>query len=99
MRKSKQKSGGETLSEFSLREVKHHAARGIHTVLSAIENAIENGQTVLHEVWQWVATNFAKNIRAVALLKTHAPALAPATTFTNWREVIPNLYLPIRRKW
>ncbi len=65
--------------EFTLREVRRHAARGLHSVLSAIEKAIESGLTVLEEVWQWVATNFIKNVRALELLQEHAPALVTAS--------------------
>lgn len=66
-----------THTEFTLREARHFAARGPQAALTAIEKAIKDGLTVLHEVWVWVV-NFADNPRALSLLKANAPALVPA---------------------
>ncbi len=64
-------------TEFSLREVRHFYARGVHHVLGAIETALKDHLTILHEVWVWVS-NFVENPRALALLRQNAPALVPA---------------------
>ena len=64
-------------TEFSLREVQHFNARGVHHVLGAIEKALKDHLTILHEVWVWVL-NFVENSRALALLQQNAPALVPA---------------------
>lgn len=63
--------------EFTLKDVRHHSARGEHIVLGKIEEAITEGRTILHEVWNWVATNFVQDEHATALLQKHAPALVP----------------------
>ena len=63
-------------TEFSLKEVRHFYARGVHHVLGAIEKALKDGLTILHEVWVWVS-NFTENPRALALLRQNAPALVP----------------------
>lgn len=64
-------------TEFTLRDARHHAARGVHHALSAIEQAIAGGIVVLHEVWNWVASNFLDNKRALEMVKANAPALVP----------------------
>ena len=63
-------------TQFTLRETRHFAARGVHNALGAIEKAITDGLEVLHEVWVWVV-NFAENPRALALLMQNAPELVP----------------------
>ena len=64
-------------TEFSLRDVRHHAARGVHHALSAIENALQKGIVVLEEVWKWLASNFLDNSRALELVKANAIELVP----------------------
>ncbi len=75
-KKARKGQTGERLA-FTLKDVRHHSARGDRIVLGKIEEAIAEGRTILHEVWNWVVSNFAKNERALALLKEHAPALVP----------------------
>lgn len=91
---AKKKQATHQHTEFTLRDVRHYSAQGIHVALTAIENAIKNGITILQEVWEWVATNFAKNSRVLNMLTEHAPNLVPQPKMA-WTG---NLHLPIRRK-
>lgn len=66
-------------TEFTLREARHHAARGVQSVLTAIERAINDGLTIAEEVWNWVISSFMDNDRAKSMIKTHRPDLARLT--------------------
>lgn len=73
----------EDSKEFTLHDVRHHAARGPHHVFSAIEDALKRKCKVCDEVWKWITTNFWSNDRAKSLVTTHAPQFAPASTTTK----------------
>jgi hypothetical protein len=61
---------------FRLKDATSAATHGEGAAIGAIEKAISNGVTVLHEVWKWLL-NYIENPRALALLKEHARALVP----------------------
>lgn len=75
---AKKKTAGKgqlDFKEFGVSELARFSSRGIHPVLTAMEEAIQEGIQILNEVWEWVINGFKTNDRAMGLVKKHRPDL------------------------
>lgn len=61
--------------QFGIHEVHRFSARGIHHVISAMEQCIKDKIPVLDEAWKWVIDGFKTNQRAMKLAWEHRPHL------------------------
>lgn len=68
----------ENSKEFTIQDAHRHVARGMHSFLGAVDDALKEECPICDEVWEYIVTTFWGNPRAQSMVRQHAPAFVRA---------------------